>query len=216
MRVLLVDDHPLTAEAVGRVLEELFGAGLNLTHVLSPQDALDVAERSSLPFELCITDLVFLRGPEVHFVIELRRQFMAMPVLVYSGVTDPVVVRSVLDAGALAYVPKRKSPEILKNAVRNVLAGDGYVPPELLVARPESAPSGPAIPELGLNAREREIVELMARLASRKAVARITGLSHHTVKMYLLRSYRRLGVSNAEDAQRTIARHAAELGGVRP
>ncbi len=198
MRVLIVEDHPLTADALRRLLEEMF-RGVQVLRAATPDEAIQVA-RAQMPLDLCIADLVFARGPAVEFIREFCRAFVRVPVAVYSGVTDPAMVQAVLRAGALGFVPKRKDPHVFKSAIRSVLSGEGYAPVELVGPGVGPRPEGAG----GLSDRELDVLRLMASTGSRKTVARTLDISTNTVKSHLANVYRRLGVTNAEDAIRRV------------
>ena len=80
-------------------------------------------------------------------------------------------------------------------AVRLILAGGIYVPPRLVThAGVVPAANGDSVS--GLTSRQIDVVRLLARGLSNKAIARELGVSEGTVKVHLLAVFRVLDVRN--------------------
>ena len=106
-------------------------------------------------------------------------------------------VAAALRAGAHGYlVDGRFSPGQLASAIRAAARG--------VVVRSAGRPPGPRSPErFGLTRREREIVELVARGLTNKAIAEQLYLAPKTVRNHINRLFAKLGVSNRQQAVRT-------------
>lgn len=70
---------------------------------------------------------------------------------------------------------------------------------------PRAAPvlhkrNDPAIAELGISARELEVLEQLAGGAPNKAIARALGISPNTVKTHVARLFEKLGAANRTEA----------------
>jgi DNA-binding NarL/FixJ family response regulator len=93
------------------------------------------------------------------------------------------------------------------NAIRLVQAGSKYVPPEVLsttalakTARPRSQGSELSVETLGLTARQIEVLRLLAKGASNKAICRELDLAERTVKAHITAVFRALKVSSRTQA----------------
>lgn len=111
----------------------------------------------------------------------------------------------VLRAGASAVLPRDARPEEITAAVDAAAAGLVVLPAALAVELARSAepvPSDPPLPvaDRGLTPREREVLELLARGMANKGVARVLGISEHTVKAHVASVFEKLGASTRAEA----------------
>jgi DNA-binding NarL/FixJ family response regulator len=100
-------------------------------------------------------------------------------VLLISAFEDAVAVRAAMTAGALGFVPKRASVEVLREALETVAAGEFYLSVDLAAILASAAES----PEL--SPRELDVLRLYASGLKLTAVANQLGISPHTAKEYL-------------------------------
>ena len=130
----------------------------------------------------------------------LRRIEIDPPdVAVISGSLSATKIREVLAAGACGYVPKTFDPAMILAAVRLMLSGAIYVPPDVLAqgeelgaARDPRAPAGGA----NLTPRELEVLRMLSRGSANKEIARAIGVAEVTVKLHTRRILEKLGVRN--------------------
>jgi len=217
MRILVVDDHPLMAEALGLAMRTLDRA----TEVESAGDLRAALERATqVSFDLCLLDLALPGCSGLEALERMRESLPALPVVVVSGSDDPASVLAALDLGAMGYIPKTSPREVLLGAVRLVASGGIYVPVEALKTReaaqlalPASA-SGVAgagtAADLGLTSRQWEVLELLLKGLPNKLIARKLDISENTTKIHVSAVLRALGV-----ATRTQALIAANRLGLR-
>jgi DNA-binding NarL/FixJ family response regulator len=119
-------------------------------------------------------------------------------------------IRGALEAGALGYIPKATSTATMLAALRQVLAGDIYVPACLgdgngglhTVAPADFA----ALQRSGLTARQLEVARLLVQGCANKAIAGMLSMSEGTVKVHLAAIFRTLGVTNRTEAVLEIQR----------
>ena len=217
MRILVVDDHPLMAEALGLAMRTLD----RTTEVESAGDLRAALERATqVSFDLCLLDLALPGCSGLEALERMRESLPALPVVVVSGSDDPASVLAALDLGAMGYIPKTSPREVLLGAVRLVASGGIYVPVEALKTReaaqlalPASA-SGVAgagtAADLGLTSRQWEVLELLLKGLPNKLIARKLDISENTTKIHVSAVLRALGV-----ATRTQALIAANRLGLR-
>jgi DNA-binding NarL/FixJ family response regulator len=125
----------------------------------------------------------------------VRARAPQVPLVVVSADDDPAAVQALLALGVSGFIPKTESPAVIASAVQLVLAGGVYVPPRLLAAGgPQARMNGAAAS--GLTGRQMDVVRLLARGLSNKAIARELGVSEGTVKVHLLAVFRALDVRN--------------------
>ena len=84
---------------------------------------------------LILLDLKLPDRDGIEVLGELRERYPATSVVMLSAFNDRDNVVRALDNGALGFIPKTDSREVLLGALRLILAGGTYIPPEALVAR---------------------------------------------------------------------------------
>jgi DNA-binding NarL/FixJ family response regulator len=217
MNILIVDDHPLIRQALRSLLAEL-----------DPQVALVEADnadqamaslRGRSPVDLVLLDLVFPGGDGgLAFLAEVRSARPEVPVVVLSGQDDPATVRQALDGGAMGFISKRSATPVLVSALRLVLAGTVYIPPEALAAvRPQAAPEvragadRPTVSDLGLTGRQAEVLALLVQGLPNKVICRELGLAEGTVKTHVAAILRALKVSSRTQALFALSRLGVQI-----
>ena len=209
MKVLVVDDHTLVRQGLAALLRDQ-GAATEIVHAGDVAQALAVvATRADL--DAVLLDLRMPGIDGLTAIGEIGRRRPELPVLVLSSSEDPEDVRQALERGALGYVPKSASPEVLISAVRMVMAGEIYVPSQMLQGEPAPRPRAERGPLLELTPRQGEVLEALAVGLSNKQIGRKFNLSEKTVKAHVGAIFRTLAVTN-----RTQAANAAQAAGLIP
>jgi DNA-binding NarL/FixJ family response regulator len=208
MRILVVDDHPLMAEALGTAMRTLDRA-TQVETAGNLRSAVDRATETS--FDLCLLDLGLPDCSGLEALERMRQRLPALPVVVVSGSDEPSQVLKALDLGAMGYIPKTSPRDVLLGAVRLVASGGIYIPLQAVAAReaaPSPAPTAPS--QLGMSARQREVLDLLLKGLPNKLIARKLDISENTTKIHVSAVLRALGV-----ASRTQALIAANRLGLR-
>jgi DNA-binding NarL/FixJ family response regulator len=170
-----------------------------------------IARAAETSFDLCLLDLGLPDCSGLQALERMRESLPALPVVVVSGSDDTSHVLRALDLGAMGYIPKTSARDVLLGAVRLVASGGIYVPVQALTAR-EAAVAAPAAPQpdLGMSARQREVLDLLLKGLPNKLIARKLDISENTAKIHVSAVLRALGV-----ASRTQALIAASRLGLR-
>jgi DNA-binding NarL/FixJ family response regulator len=108
-----------------------------------------------------------------------------------------------ISAGADGYLLKNASPEELKKAIRNVERGMGALSPEVTRQVMTAVASG-KIPqqEIGLSAREIEVLSCLARGLTTAQISSELFISENTVKTHVRHILEKLEASNRVEATR--------------
>lgn len=130
MKVLLIDDHPLILSAMQSVILGL-GANVEAMGVETAADCRELLRRDS-DFDLVLLDLHLDDASGFDLLGELRAGYPALPVVVVSASDRASDVIRAIDSGAMGFVPKRASNELLFEALHLVMSGGIYVPPMTL------------------------------------------------------------------------------------
>jgi DNA-binding NarL/FixJ family response regulator len=206
MKILVVDDHVLIREALGGVLRELRPNAVILEAQDSRAAERQVGEHPDI--ELILFDLNLPDRDGFAVLAELRDSHPAISIIVHSGFHDRANVVRALELGAMGFIPKNAQRAVMISALNLVFSGGIYIPPEILGPRDE-APAGraagpvsaPASPEdLGLTARQIEVLALMMQGKSNKAICRVLDVAEPTVKNHVTAILKALKASNRTEA----------------
>lgn len=208
MKTLLADDHPLMREGVRQVLSQLESA----VEIVDAHDypSLFAQTTRHLDLDLALVDLNMPGFVGVRGIAQYRSRFPDIPLVVLSASESPHDIRSALEAGALGYIPKSAPAPVMLAALRQVLAGDLYVPDCLGNSAP-AAPPAPsadldALRSLGLTARQLDVARLLAQGHTNKTIGHLLSMSESTVKVHNTEIFKALGVSNRTEAVLEIQR----------
>lgn len=205
MKVLLIDDHPLILSALQSVIQGL-ADNIQVSTADSGQAARQVLANAS-GFDLVLLDLHLGDANGFDLLSDLREQFPAMPVVVISASDQPGDVIRSIDMGAMGFVPKKASNETLVAALKQVMSGGVYVPPQSVghdsLSQPTSTDTLQAAihsPHWGLTPRQTDVLASLLKGHPNKLIARELNLSVETVKDHVAAVLRALGVSSRTQA----------------
>ena len=207
MKILVVDDHALICEALRCVLTEVVHAPIILEASDRRQATRLIEEHADL--RLILLDLNLPDSDGCAFLTELRKRHAPISLIVLSGFHDRDNIIRALDLGALGFIPKSSPREVMVNALRLVLSGGVYVPPEALGPVPATEDKPPpersvSPADLRLTGRQMEVVALMMRGKSNKAISRILDVAEPTVKHHVTAILKALKVTNRTEAVLTV------------
>jgi DNA-binding NarL/FixJ family response regulator len=206
MNILLIDDHGLFREGLKFLLRTL-DAELVVDEAGNCTKALEHA--GARDYDLVLLDLKMPGSEGLDALAALREAIPAVPLVVLSGEDNPAVVRAAIERGAMGFIPKASTPEVLIQALRLVLAHGVYLPPAVLdAAAPVPAADRTVLP--GVTPRQMEILRCVIQGKSNKMIARELDISEGTVKAHLSSVLRSLDARN-----RTEAVYAAAKLGLR-
>ncbi len=210
MKFLVVDDHALVREGLRHVLESLD----DRVTILEAQNA---TEAFALVDQHADLDLVLLdlRLPGVDgyaAMQELHRRHNTLPVVILSSSEDTPSVVAALKMHAVGFIPKSFPREVMLQALRLVLAGGVYIPPQALGFAELDGPGASSnresksIDKPVLTDRQAEVLRLIAQGKPNKIIASELNISEATVKAHVTDVMRALKVTNRAQAA-VAARH---------
>src|SRR6266705_1558191 len=207
VRVLIVDDHPLTRTALGSLLEQS-----SFSVVGEAADGAEAVERArELQPDLVLLDLSM---PGTDGLEALPRLRVAAPeceivVLTASGTEENLL--AAIRGGAAGYLLKTESPariaEFLEGVVQGEAALSGPVARRLL-DQVRSGGRGSGVPDRiasALSARELEVLLLLDEHHGTDEIAQRLFISEHTVRSHVKSLLRKLGVSSRREALEQLA-----------
>ena len=196
-------------------------------------EIVEVIEAGNLEDALALTDnpgdidLILLdltmpgmgRGGEQFDGLQAIREHVPdVPVVILTASESRNDVQRALDGGAMGYIPKSASADVILQALKLVLAGEIYLPPSLVyasagMAEPKTAWGGAATVEGAgslppITRRQRDVLALLGQGKSNKVIADELGISEGTVKIHVGSILKALGATNRTQAALT----AIEMG----
>lgn len=201
MKILVVDDHVLIREALGGVLQEL-APDIVVVEAPDARRAVEVA-RLPPPPDLALLDLNLPDRNGLDLLAEFRDRWPQIAVVIISASQDKDSIGRSLELGAIGFLPKSSNRDVMLAAFRLILAGGVYVPPEILKNAPPTdvhLPPTCAAADLGLTDRQMDVLRLMMKGRSNKAICRALGLAEPTVKNHVTAILRALNAANRTEA----------------
>ena len=202
-RVVLVDDHDLFRAGVRSEL----GAAVEIVgEAASVADAVPLIKELDPDVVLLDVHLPDGGGQAVIMQVAPERPAVKFLALSVSDAAEDVI--DVIRAGARGYVTKTISGAELTEAIHRIADGDAVFSPRLAGFVLDAFRDGDAIadPELDqLTAREREVLQLIARGYRYKEIAARLHLSPRTVESHVSAVLRKLQLSNRNELTRWAA-----------
>ena len=211
VRVLVADDHLLVRLGLRAVLAE--DPALELVgEARSGQEAVELASR--LFPDLVLMDMSMPGMDGLEATSALKRNHPTTSVLILTLHDDADLLLNALRAGAAGYILKTANETDLRAGIREALAGelpiDRHMTRKVLerLAHDQHAPD-PTCPTIDrLSAREQEVLTLVTRGYTNRAIAEELIITPHTVKAHVEHILTKLKVDDRTQA----AVKAMELG----
>ena len=185
-----------------------------------------LARPDAEPPDVLLVDLGLPDGSGLEVIAAARRRWPACAPMVCTIFGDEEHVLAAIEAGAMGYLLKDATPEVVVQEVRSLHAGGSPINPlvarKLLlhaqrggapaadVAEAIEAAAGDELPSL--SARELEVLRLVSRGHTLAEVAQALAVSPHTARTFVRRIYAKLQVKSRADAVR-VAAHQGLLDG---
>jgi len=211
IRVVLADDHAVVRRGIRQFMEEA-GEIAVVAEAADGEAALEAIRREKP--DVAVLDIQMPRRTGIEVTRAVRDERLPVGVLVLTAYDDDPYVQAVLEAGANGYVLKNASSDEIVQAVHTVHEGQMALDPTVarkIVTRWMSAGQTPSEPaETRPTPREMQVLKLLTRGFTNKAIAAQMKISERTVQGHIASLFDKLGVSSRTEA---VVR-AAQLGWV--
>ncbi len=212
-KALLVDDHPIVTEAITTALLTL-NIFSEATSVHSLAEAFEFLDNHE-PVDLVMLDLHLEDTQGVDGMTRLRESYPDLPVVIFSGEEDPGVIAQSFEHGVRGFIPKSSGVEIIVNAIRMVMAGSSYIPPNAMrllgFDLPATEIRQPRIKDKEsptFTPRQEQVLKCLLRGMPNKVIATRLDMAEGTVKTHVNTIFRVLGANNRAQ----VILKARELG----
>lgn len=216
-KLLIIDDHPLVLEGLRLVLGALDENTEIVVASSAAQGLTMAAQHADLSLVLLDLNLPGMHGSQalMHFV----QHFPFLPVVILSASENYEDMQAVLHSGAMGYISKASKREVMIQAIKLVLAGGVYLPPELLrgsmlqgVGTQTTETREEAASRLGLTPRQLAVLRCVIEGKSNKEISCALNIAEATTKAHVTAIFKALNVDNRTKA----ASEASRLGLMAP
>jgi two-component system nitrate/nitrite response regulator NarL len=197
LKVVLVDDQTLFRRGLGELLANCYDFDV----LGSTDNIVELRNLLQSNPDLLIIDLRMKPLDGIAVLNQLRQEGVMTPVVMLTMSDSEVDLKNAIRAGVRGYLLKDMAPDDVVDAIRRVAGGELVVAPAMTVKMIEmlrdEQPGQEKKSQLKLlTDREREILQLLSRGESNKAIALNLKISYDTVKQHVRHILNKLNLSS--------------------
>lgn len=190
---LVTDDHSIFRSGLKLTIQSIYPDAVVYEAASAAESEARLNQAGDV--DLVLLDLTLPDSEGLDLLARLREQCPATPFAVISASEDRDLVQEAMDLGALGFLPKSSSNAVISGAIRLMLSGGAYIPPELL-----NAPATQANIDMGLTPRQLEVLRLLAEGLSNKQIGAQLSIAPGTIKAHIAAILRELNAGNRTQA----------------
>jgi DNA-binding NarL/FixJ family response regulator len=198
--LVVVDDHPLVREGIGRVIERT--RDVRMIASFSDGDAFLRQARALSRIDVVLLDVAMPHSDGMEVLTRLRSWGNPPRVLMLSMHPERTHARQAMRAGAHGYLTKDVDDQTLLTAIRTIAAGGTYLSPDAhaYLLTPETPANSNSLATL--SDQERRVFTLLRLGLTVKEIARDLDVAANTVTTYKARLMQKLGAKSLVDLLR--------------
>ena len=195
IKVLIIDDHPLFRAALEVALVKSKIDPQNIETASCITDALGAMKKST--FSLLLLDLNLSDSQDFEGLSKIRAVNDSIAIIIVSATETAQAYQTAASLGALGYIPKSSSLEVISQSIARVLAGEPTFP----TGSELTSGDGEAAQKLGsLTPAQHRVMSCLSDGLLNKQIAFKMGISEATVKAHMTAIFRKLGANNRTQA----------------
>ncbi len=202
LKVLMVDDHALFRDGMRYVLQQLADE-VEVFDSANLHDGMKLAKENP-DIDLALLDLNMPGSEGVKSIEFFHDAYPAIPLVVVSGSDQREDIEKVMEYGAMGFISKMSSSKMMLAALRMVLDGGIYLPPQLLQQAMIGLDQGNGADKRqsrhNLTPRQLQTLQLLAQGLSNKEVSLRMNLAEGTVKIHTAAVFQALHVNSRAEA----------------
>ena len=197
LKIALVDDQNLCRRGLSELLSRCYGFNV-LGAVGTIEELRTLLDEQP---DLLVMDLRMKPMDGLAMLEQLRKEGCTIPAVMLTMSDSEADLGKAIRAGVRGYLLKDMAPEEVVDAIRRVAAGELVVAPAMTVKmiymlRGDQPGQEPKNSLKLLTEREREILQLLSRGDSNKAIAQTLSISYDTVKQHVRHILNKLNLSS--------------------
>ncbi len=204
LKVLIVDDHELVRAGMRRLLEENPQLGA-IFEANSGEEALELAREQR--FDLVLMDITLPGISGMEASDRLLHIDPSTRIIMVTGKLEGGHIRKLLNSGVRGYITKGSSSDEMDRAMRQVMAGEQYLSPDVAQQVAMDMINGDdENPFDRLTSRETEIIHLLLRGHRNRQISTSLHISEKTVSTHRTRAFDKLHVKTTAELVRLAMR----------
>ncbi len=199
IHIIIADDHPLVRGA----LRQALATALPDASIREACDLETLGQelRRGEPIDLVLLDLAMPGVSGFSGLLYLRSQHPEIPVVVISANEDRTVMRRCVEVGAAGFIPKSTEVALMREAIRQVLAGEIWTPADLDLLQPTDSVVADMMRRLSsLTPQQLRVLMMLTQGLLNKQIAFALTVSEATVKAHVSAILQKLGVDSRTQA----------------
>jgi len=199
LRIIIADDHPLVRGALRQALSGAWPDAL--IREIGDLGELNLELDRHVDTDLVLLDLAMPGARGFSGLLYLRAQHPSVPVIVVSANEDRAVMRRCIDMGAAGFIPKTTELDVMRLAIRHVLAGETWMPSDFdLSTLPDRATADMVRRLSSLTPQQLRVLMMLSEGLLNKQIAYELSVSEATVKAHVSAVLQKLGVESRTQA----------------
>lgn len=219
-KILIVDDHGLVRSGLKPILDDALNGKCKVLEAETLEGTLEVIDRHQDDLDLVLLDLTLPDAQGLTALDRVRERFPSVPLAVLSGTDDIHLIQAAYRQNISGFIIKNAKAEVLVSAVRLILSGGVYIPPELLTAAMNPATERKRVRAdrsregagSQLTPRQQEVLYLITKGCSNQEISETVGATIGTVKSHVVGILRALGVHSRTQAIHLVHENPDLLG----
>ena len=194
MRILLADDHGMVRDTISAYLETEGRAAV--VAVENYTEAVKALANKGT-FDLVLLDFNMPGMNGLDGLESILKTHPDQPIAILSGSAPNRVAQDAVEMGAIGFLPKTMAAKSLVNAVRFMIAGEVFVPADIMANSGEVQETEFA---KQFSQREKQVLRGLCKGQSNKEIARELDLQEVTIKLHVRTLCRKLNAKNRTQA----------------
>ena len=210
IRILLADDHAVVRAGIRQFLEQ--AEDMCVIAEADDGDAAKSLIAEHLP-DVAVLDIQMPKATGIEVTRWIRKEYKDIGILILTAYDEAPYIMAVLQAGANGYVLKTASPQEIIQAVRNVHAGNSAIDSNIMQKMMTQITTNQETqPIEKLTEREMDVLQLVGKGFTNKAIGVQLGISDRTVQGHLAHIFNKLQAASRTEA----VMRAVSLGWLSP
>lgn len=208
IQVFIVDDHTMVRMGLRLCLAN-YAEVTVVGEAANGREALQKIEDSQP--QIVLMDLIMPEMNGVEAIRKIKTRWPAVKVIALTSFTEDEYITAAMDAGASGYLLKDVEPAALVEAIKETHRGEVPLHPQaakVLLDSWRDATGARSVPASPLTERETEVLQLLGKGKSNRAIAAELVIAEATVKAHVSSILNKFGVRNRWQA----VRHARQSG----
>jgi len=197
-KFLVADDHPLFRDAIANIIGIKFADSMCYQTV--DIDSTLVFVDANDDIDLILLDLNMPGMSGIEGLLDLRNKCPTTPVVIVSAEQDKQRILQTISYGAVGFIAKSSSKDIIGKAIDSVFEGNVYLPPDIMRSQAIQATNKEfeVLPEniSSLTRRELIVLKHLIKGEANKQIGFNLHISETTVKSHVSSILKKLGATN--------------------